>query len=82
MHSFAFGHGGKQQTLREFWRMSRDGERAHSKSGFESFIEINFIEEPEFVSVFDGNLDADTICSVISAIRPDARFIPGTMKWR
>lgn len=44
---------------------------------YESFIEINFIEEPEFISVFDGNLDADTIYSGISAIRPDVRFVPG-----
>ena len=47
------------------------------RENYESFIEINFIEEPEFASVFDGNLDADTICSSISAIRPDVRFIPG-----
>ena len=43
------------------------------RENYESFIEINFIEEPEFATVFDGNLDADTICSGISAIRPDVR---------
>ena len=47
------------------------------RENYESFIEINFIEEPEFASVFDGALDADSICSGISAIRPDVRFIPG-----
>ena len=47
------------------------------RENYESFIEINFIEEPEFASVFDGALDADTICSGISAIRPDVRFVPG-----
>ena len=47
------------------------------RENYESFIEINFIEEPEFCAVFDGNRDADTICSGISAIRPDVRFIPG-----
>ena len=47
------------------------------RENYESFIEINFIEEPEFASVFDGALDADSICSGISAIRPDVRFVPG-----
>ena len=47
------------------------------RENYESFIEINFIEEPEFAAVFDGALDTDTICSGISAIRPDVRFIPG-----
>ena len=47
------------------------------RENYESFIEINFIEEPEFASVFDGALDADSICSGISAIRPNVRFIPG-----
>ena len=47
------------------------------RENYASFIEINFIEEPEFASVFEGALDADSICSGISAIRPDVRFIPG-----
>ena len=47
------------------------------RENYESFIEINFIEEPVFASVFDGALDADSICSGISAIRPDVRFVPG-----
>jgi len=44
---------------------------------YESFIEINFVQEPQFISVFDGNLDADTIRSGISAIRRDVRFVDG-----
>ena len=47
------------------------------RENYKSFIEINFIEEPEFCGVFGGNLDAGTIYSSMSAIRPDIRFIPG-----
>ena len=44
---------------------------------YDSFIEINFIHEPQFISVFNGNLDADTIRAGISSIRSDARFVDG-----
>jgi len=47
------------------------------RENYDSFIEINFVEEPDFRSVFNGNLDTDTICAGISAIRPDVRFVPG-----
>ncbi|MBQ9430739.1 MAG: ATP-binding protein [Kiritimatiellae bacterium] len=50
------------------------------RENYDSFIEINFIEEPDFCAVFNGSLDADTICAGISAIRPDVRFVPdGTL---
>ena len=44
---------------------------------YESFIEINFIEHPELIAVFDKSLDADTILSGISAYFPSARFLRG-----
>ena len=44
---------------------------------YESFIEINFVQEPQFISVFSGNLDADTIRAGISAIRRDVQFLDG-----
>ena len=35
--------------------------RKFGRENYESFIEVNFIEEPQFISVFSDNLDADTI---------------------
>ena len=51
--------------------------RKFGRENYESFVEINFIEEPQFVSVFNGNLDADTIFAGLSAIRRDLNIIPG-----
>lgn len=47
------------------------------RENYESFIEINFVQEPQFISVFNGNLDADTIRSGISAIRRNVKFVDG-----
>lgn len=47
------------------------------RENYESFIEINFIKQPEYISVFAGNLDADTIRAGISSINRDVRFVPG-----
>lgn len=51
--------------------------RKFGRENYENFVEINFIREPGFVSVFDGNLDAETIFSNISTLRPDFEIIPG-----
>lgn len=37
---------------------------------YDSFIEINFIEHPELMSVFEKSLDADTILSGITTFLP------------
>ena len=51
--------------------------RKFGKENYESFIEINFIREPDFKSVFTGTLSADAIRTGISAIRRDVRFVDG-----
>ena len=51
--------------------------RKFGRENYESFIEVNFIEEPQFISVFSGNLDADTIFTGMSAIRRDLNIVPG-----
>ena len=51
--------------------------RKFGKENYESFIEINFVRDPNFKSVFEGDLNADTIRAGISAIRRDVRFISG-----
>ena len=47
------------------------------RENYQSYININFIDNPEFINVFAGNLDTETLLSGISALRPQARFIPG-----
>lgn len=44
---------------------------------YESFIEINFVLEPEFIPVFDGSLSVRAICEGITALRGDVKFVPG-----
>ena len=51
--------------------------RKFGKENYESVIEINFVREPDFKSVFNGNLSADVIRAGISAIRRDVRFVDG-----
>lgn len=41
---------------------------------YEDFVEINFIEHPEYCAVFEKGLDADTILSGLSAYLPSALF--------
>lgn len=51
--------------------------RKFGRENYDSFIEINFVEEPQYISVFNGNLDADTIFMGLSAIRRDLNIVPG-----
>ena len=44
---------------------------------YESFIEINFILEPDACSIFDGSLVADDLYKKISAYNATTRLIPG-----
>ena len=46
------------------------------RENYDHFIEINFIFNPEYLPVFDGNIDAESLFSKISAIRPNVRFVP------
>lgn len=47
------------------------------RSEYESFIEIDFIENPQMASIFDGSLSAESILSRITLLVPGAKLIPG-----
>ena len=47
------------------------------KNEYESFIEINFLEEATMKSIFEGPLTANEIYKRISYMKPDAELIPG-----
>ena len=51
--------------------------RKFGRENYERVIEINFSKEPKLISAFDGNLDAGTIFSAISALRRDFDIVPG-----
>ena len=51
--------------------------RKFGKENYGSFIEINFFDNPDAISVFDGNLDSRTILANLSALYPGTRIIPG-----
>ena len=47
------------------------------RENYASLVSVNFISSPECIAVFDGSLDAGGIYAGLSAIFPEARFIPG-----
>jgi len=47
------------------------------KNEYESYIEINFYQDPELKEIFAGSLSASEIYKRISAFIPDAKLIPG-----
>ena len=51
--------------------------RKFGRDNYASLVEINFVSSPECISVFEGGLDATGIYAGLSAIFPDARFVPG-----
>lgn len=51
--------------------------RAFGKESYESFVELNFIENPEYKAIFEGGLDVDSLLLNLSLYMPDAKFIPG-----
>lgn len=56
---------GKTYIVREF------GKR------FDSFIELNFLQQPELCNIFSGNLTVDAILMGIRLNKPDAKVIDG-----
>ena len=57
---------GKTKSINEF-----------AKKHYASFIEINFILQPEFKDIFDDGFEVDKIIKNISLKRPNYVFIPG-----
>lgn len=51
--------------------------REFGKHEYQSFIEINFIEDKGLKDIFKGSLDADSIYKRMSAQIKDAKLIPG-----
>ncbi len=47
------------------------------KEEYESFVEINFLENPSMKKIFSGDLDSKTIRTNISLYIPESRVIPG-----
>ena len=57
---------GKTYLVREF-----------GNNEYESFIEINFINQKHLKAVFDGDLTPETIFKRMTAVMPDIKLIPG-----
>ena len=47
------------------------------QNNYKSVVEINFILEKQYKSIFDDGYNVDTIIKNISLINPDFNFIPG-----
>ena len=51
--------------------------REFGKSNYESFIELNFLENPSLQNIFSGDLDTGTILTGISLYMPGTKVIAG-----
>ena len=51
--------------------------RQFAKDNYKNFVELNFIEHPEFKLAFDAQLDVDTIIRGLSLQKRDIAFVPG-----
>ena len=57
---------GKTESIRNF-----------AKNNYKSVIEINFVLQKQFKSIFEEGFEVDTIIKNISLINPNLKFIPG-----
>ncbi len=51
--------------------------RAFGKANYESVVEINFVLQKKFRSIFDDGYEVDSIIRNISLLEPSQKFIPG-----
>ena len=47
------------------------------KTEYAGYVYLNFLENPDWKRIFEGALDARTICSRLSLMKRDARIVPG-----
>lgn len=47
-----------------------------AKKNYESVIEINFISNPEYIQIFKGGFDVDSVVLELSILNPNLKFIP------
>lgn len=47
-----------------------------AKKNYESVIEINFVSNPEYIQLFKGGFDVDSIILELSILNPNLKFIP------
>jgi predicted AAA+ superfamily ATPase len=51
--------------------------RLFAKENYTHFVELNFVENPTYKTIFDGDLDVETLIKQISLRVPNAQFVPG-----
>ena len=51
--------------------------REFAKENYKHFVEINFVENPQYHAVFDGGLDAENLIKQMSLRLPRAKIVPG-----
>ena len=51
-------------------------EAGRKRTGW-SFIEVNFLEQPQLKDIFSGSLDIAALLLNFSVMLPSARFVPG-----
>lgn len=73
------GSGHQKKSTVHYWSQT-DRENYHykriCKENYEHYVEVNFILDKEAGKIFDGNLDADTIITNLTAFKMQ-EFVPG-----
>lgn len=48
-----------------------------ARKNYEHVVYLDFFQHPEYKTVFDGGLDIDNICMMLSVLIPEAEFVAG-----
>lgn len=51
--------------------------RFFAENNYENVVEINFVLQKQYKTIFDDSFEVDTIVKNISLIDPDVKFVPG-----
>ena len=51
--------------------------RLFAEESYRHFVELNFIENPAYQTIFDGDMDVETLIKQISLRVPNAALVPG-----
>ena len=48
----------------------------HIAKSYKNFVEINFIDEPQYLKIFSSGYSPENVIKEISLINPDFKFVP------
>ncbi|MGN0242307.1 MAG: ATP-binding protein, partial [Candidatus Weimeria sp.] len=79
LKDFFMGKAGKCLVVRGARQVGKTSlvQKTVKDVGFDSYLEINFLERPDLKQIFSGALDVNTLLLNFSVFLPESRFVPG-----